>query len=574
MSVTGTGVANATVVSAINYDTGAVTLSNAITSTTAVSAFTFSGTNSMYVRSETGQPFKNAVPGRTVVVTSSGVTDLVSSAPAALLPAANSSKEFVVNSVVAGGSGIVFAYASTPSFTSLPINSGYVTFYGGSVTATSTFLASGPTYATTVSLTSTGSATVGTTIVNVNGTNAPSVGLAVSGSKIPLGTVVSTTALYGTTSTAVTLSKAITGTISSGSTIKFQGAANIFGTASTPSLKIKAKGSGIWSNNIWVTVTPNSTPNYFDLKVYYSLRTDVLLAQGSQALLDSELVETFAGLSLNPAETTRYASVAVQSDWVTVTVIDRTDTPGTNSTGSTPISSAKRIPSFTRDWTADAGSTGVFVWNAGYTTFGTFDTNYTNDVAFNLGDTAYKTIYNVTAPLSATVDAAQGSQGSTSVVAADMLDQLNLVTSPLVINFPGSTGASRINSALTWAANRGDSFVVIDPVKGSTVSEQLSTIAGYSSSSSYGAAYYPYLDVDDASSTLSAKTVSIAPGGAVSAVIVSNDANYGPYKSPAGVSKSLYGAVPTKALSQSEFDSVFNSRYNINVIRSVPSSGT
>ena len=148
------------------------------------------------------------------------------------------------------------------------------------------------------------------------------------------------------------------------------------------------------------------------------------------------------------------------------------------------------------------------------------------------------------------------------------------VDRPLTLNLPGHTGAG-VLAALGWAAGRGDVFVVIDPPMGATPDNAGGGIITYGSSlgaSSFGAVYYPWVQIADPASSAPGAAKLVPPGGAVIGQYATTDAVRGVFKTPAGINTRLAGAVgierrPTGA----QLDELNQS--HINAIRHLPGAG-
>jgi hypothetical protein len=360
------------------------------------------------------------------------------------------------------------------------------------------------------------------------------------------GTGTAITLAYG--GTATTTATATVGVITfTGGVVKAGGSGAVTGvayTAPADALTIKAIGAGSWSNRAWISVTPNASENFFDITVYSSIRDSALAASGASGLLTSEVVERYTGLSLNQADATHYVENAVVgSKWITATV-------------NTPTTSATRLPAFTSSWTSSAitVSTGIFVWNS---------YNISSPSGFKLGGSTSSIVSTVTA----------GSNGSSDNDVATLTTKLDGVSVPLVLNWPGAS-ATKNNSLLTYASDRGDSFVVIDLPTATNASSALAALNDFTTAPNYGAAYYPTLTVDDATSTSPLVTKEVFPGGAVTALYCVTDSKTGAFKSPAGTADPIDNALPTVSLSETDFNSIVANPRNLNIIRAIPGTGT
>lgn len=364
----------------------------------------------------------------------------------------------------------------------------------------------------------------------------------------------------GASASATTISSGtvvITGGVVSATSVAGTALGVTTATAAT-ALTVSAKDHGKWGNNLWVAITPNTSPNYFDLTVYYSTRA-AMTASGavSSALLDSEIVETWPGLTLNASDTNKYVVNAVSSKWISIAV-----------SGST--ASATRLPAFTRGWTANSiiATSGQLAWDASTTTALAFDaTDSGPDTAVRVGSTAATTI---------SIAGTAGSEGSsTPDLATDVLPKLEKYPNPLVLNYPGATSSALVNKILDYVNTRQDSFALISPGVNSSLATVIANIKSYQATGlNYAAVYYPNLVIQDPTSSITTAQVTVGPSGAVAALYTSTDATRGTFKSPAGVANPISFASPSYTLTNDEFNTVNNAPRNVNIIRNVPGAGT
>ena len=141
---------------------------------------------------------------------------------------------------------------------------------------------------------------------------------------------------------------------------------------------------------------------------------------------------------------------------------------------------------------------------------------------------------------------------------------------PLTLNLPGHSGAG-VGSAIAWAAARGDVFVVIDPPIGNTPTQAITFASGLTASS-FGAVYYPWINVADPASSAPGAVKTVPPGGAVIGQYATTDATRGVFKTPAGVNNRISGAVGVERRpTGTELDDL--NQANVNVIRQLPGAG-
>lgn len=140
---------------------------------------------------------------------------------------------------------------------------------------------------------------------------------------------------------------------------------------------------------------------------------------------------------------------------------------------------------------------------------------------------------------------------------------------PLVLNLPGVTDATTLNNAISFAQTETSVFVVVDPPKGQSVA-QVTAFAATLTSSSYAAVYYPWVKITDPTKTGGAVTKTVPPGGAVVGQMIATDASVGPFKTPAGITNRIAGAVDLETrLLPSDYDTLNSSVPPVNAIKPV-----
>lgn len=147
----------------------------------------------------------------------------------------------------------------------------------------------------------------------------------------------------------------------------------------------------------------------------------------------------------------------------------------------------------------------------------------------------------------------------------------DVVLNSLVLNAPGVTDASSVNIITSYASNRGDVFVIIDPVA-DTAANQITRANSYTATS-FGAVYYPEITIKDPAVTTAGVTRSAKPGGAIVGLFLATDAARGVFKAPAGLSTRVGGAVSIAPLTNAELDSLNSNSAAVNAIKFVPGSG-
>jgi len=418
-----------------------------------------------------------------------------------------------------------------------------------------------------------------------------------TGSTTVNGLLASTNSFMVTATTDTVLTLAYGGASISGTPTQSTGAVTVTGinsTSTAAALVISANSPGVWGNNLWVGITPNQTPNYFDLTVYYGVDATLTASSATYTSLKSgNVVDTIPQLSLNASDA-RYAPNVVNSDWITVSV-----------NAGTPTNPTTRVPAFTSAWdynsttapnitgavsTTNSVTVNTFKWSSngiitdtttglapavrlgGYTTV-TFTA-----ASSSAAPTATSATGTVFASTSVRLTSTTGVSGNTTGDVEFTAQQFDSVPNQLVINYPGVYDQTNVQKLLTYASNRSDSFVVIDPGSAATTATTITTYFDNMpllTNQKFGAVYFPNLQYIDPSPTAQVgKTITMSPGGAVAGEICSTDSARGAFKSPAGVNNVIPGALPISTLSNADFDKINSALKNINIIRYVSGYGT
>lgn len=166
-----------------------------------------------------------------------------------------------------------------------------------------------------------------------------------------------------------------------------------------------------------------------------------------------------------------------------------------------------------------------------------------------------------------------GTNGGDTVVDFSPLDAIR---SPLSIYLAASEQVPAGSTALaSYASTRGDSFAILDTpalLNDASVSEVLSAVSV--PVSSYAAVYYPWVSIIDPQRSGGNIQKQIAPGGVVLGALAKSDAQFGPWRSPAGTSLPLSNVVaPVRILTDTELDGLNTGVPPINAIRAVPGAG-
>ena len=173
-------------------------------------------------------------------------------------------------------------------------------------------------------------------------------------------------------------------------------------------------------------------------------------------------------------------------------------------------------------------------------------------------------------------DAVNASAVTADTEYATAVTNLSTVPGPLLINLVGQTGATRVNQALAYAAERADAFVIIDcPVTASTKADMQTAISGYSTSNGgFGAVYFPAMKMYDPAKSGPTAIRDTYPGGAIAGAFVRSETLRGIAKAPAGYFldlQNVYGLVAT--LSDAD-QGVLYSTNHVNCLKLIPGGGT
>lgn len=172
---------------------------------------------------------------------------------------------------------------------------------------------------------------------------------------------------------------------------------------------------------------------------------------------------------------------------------------------------------------------------------------------------------------------ASGVDGVAALAASDyqnVINGLQQFSVPVVLNLPGVTSTTILNSILSYVDGNVAAFLVVDPASGLTPATAVSGAAALTPTTGFAATYWPWLVVNDPSKSVPGITKTIPPGGAVVGQIIATDSAKGPFKTPAGVNNVLSGVVdlayrPT----DSDLDTLYSSQPPVNPIRIVNGVG-
>lgn len=400
------------------------------------------------------------------------------------------------------------------------------------------------------------------------------------------GTYVVTAVPTATTFSVVNPNIAVAVPITTGGTVTAQ--------SGTTELTLAAKNPGAWSNGLYYEISSSTSSTsypgkYFNLTVY---------SGGTSA---GYIVERFSDLTLLATEPS-YAPTIINasSNFVVATDSNAANHTLANfATTNTPLTTAL-VPltavggngavsgaTITLTGTIPAISIGMNVLGNAIPA-GTTVTGFTSPTVTLSANMAVPTASSLTFVNTALTGGSDGTAVTTAIVAA-AIASLDVINQPILLNAPGVTAAADVNLLLSYAYNRGDVFVIIDPTQATTdVTNQLALTNTYTGGSGgvaalgFGAVYYPNLTIPNPTSSAQGSTATAYPGGAVAAKYATTDSSRGVFKSPAGLEARLSGVVSVATLTNNELDylnngtsspNTFASATPVNAIRYIPGSG-
>ncbi len=150
--------------------------------------------------------------------------------------------------------------------------------------------------------------------------------------------------------------------------------------------------------------------------------------------------------------------------------------------------------------------------------------------------------------------------------ALDTLRDVNIVC------IPGISSPDVVSTGTNYCAQRGDCFFIGDPhLTDVNVDEARTFVNSLTVKSSFGAVYYPWLQMADPTGA-STGPVPAPPSGFVAGMYAHIDSTRGVWKAPAGTEANVAGAVGLLA-DTTDAQQDFLNPIGVNVIRSFPASG-
>jgi phage tail sheath protein FI len=387
----------------------------------------------------------------------------------------------------------------------------------------------------------------------------------------------------------------VTNAAAPASAVALTTAGTVTAQSSTTELTLTAKNPGAWSNGLYYEISSSTSSTtypgkYFNLAIY------------SGGTSSGYIVERFSDLTLLATDPAYAVTIInASSNYVIASDPNAANHTAVNfATTNTPVTTA--LTAVTGVGSTSGSSTTLTLTgtiptvSVGMIVVGNGVTSGTTVTAFSSPTVTLSSAMTVPAATSLTfVNAALtgGSDGSsvtnTSIAAITSTAKLDAITQPILLNAPGVTEATNVNALLTYAYNRGDVFVIIDPTQATLdVTSQLTLANSYTGGTAgtaalgFGAVYYPNLTIPNPTSSTPGSIATAYPGGAIAAKYATTDSSRGVFKSPAGLEARLSGVVSVTSLTNTELDylnngttnpSTFASATPVNAIRYIPGSG-
>lgn len=157
------------------------------------------------------------------------------------------------------------------------------------------------------------------------------------------------------------------------------------------------------------------------------------------------------------------------------------------------------------------------------------------------------------------------------------LTNLDTIDGALILNAVGKSSSTVVSAFVNKAAERGDSFVIIDPsLDDATFAELQSTASNFAAlgNAGYGAHYTPALKMVDPGKTGPGAIRTTYPGGAVAGLFVRTEVERTVAKTPAGYGADIRGALGLAVpLSDTQIGTLYDGTPQVNSFKAVPGAG-
>jgi len=321
--------------------------------------------------------------------------------------------------------------------------------------------------------------------------------------------------------------------------------------------------SGSTDNVRWEVTNIDTTKGTFSL----------LVRRGDDNHKSKIILETFSNLSLDPNQD-NYIEKQIGTSTTSKTS-DGTNTYLTSNGEYPNRSNYIRISAVHKQTSDYLGTDGITI------NTDTAGNSYTASIPIaSSGAFASATGTNVTDAATFFKDISNSTAGIQGLIGADYNDAIsildnkdeysfNIISAPGLIHAFATNGATQTDNIISLAESRGDCIAVIDLVAHGTSATSTVTSEASEINSSYGATYWPWVQVGSATG----KNVYVPASTVIPGVYAFTDGAAAPWFAPAGL---VRGGIPTvlqaeRKLTRSERDTLYSS--NVNPIATFPGQG-
>ena len=321
--------------------------------------------------------------------------------------------------------------------------------------------------------------------------------------------------------------------------------------------------SGSTDNVRWEVTNVDTTKGTFSL----------LVRRGDDNHKSKIILETFSNLSLDPNQD-NYIEKQIGTSTTSKTS-DGTNTYLTSNGEYPNRSNYIRISAVHKQTSDYLGTDGITINSD------TAGNSYTASIPIaSSGAFASATGTNVTDAATFFKDISNSTAGIQGLIGADYNDAIsildnkdeysfNIISAPGLIHAFATNGATQTDNIISLAESRGDCIAVIDLVAHGTSATSTVTSEASEINSSYGATYWPWVQVGSATG----KNVYVPASTVIPGVYAFTDGAAAPWFAPAGL---VRGGIPTvlqaeRKLTRSERDTLYSS--NVNPIATFPGQG-
>lgn len=157
------------------------------------------------------------------------------------------------------------------------------------------------------------------------------------------------------------------------------------------------------------------------------------------------------------------------------------------------------------------------------------------------------------------------------------VELVDTIQGNLILNAVGQTSSTVVTALMNKAVERGDAFVIIDPLKNAddltTLTNTASNFSGLTNGG-YAAHYAPALKMVDPAKTGPGAIRVTYPGGAIAGLYVRTDTQRSVSKAPAGYGAEIRGALGLAfPLSDADIGTLYDGAPYVNSFKSIPGAG-